>query len=102
MHRSTDYLHQALRAGLEGYLLKEDSDTALVHAIEKIRVGESYVLPILFSEIQNGFVRTIRSEKSPLQPDPLTLREKDVLKLIAEGKTNKEIADLLYISVRTV
>jgi len=102
MHKSTDYLHQALLAGVHGYVLKEDSDTELVSAIEKIRNGETYISPILFSELKDDLIRVYRGEEPHRQSDPLPLREKEVLKLIVEGKTNKEIADLLYISIRTV
>jgi len=91
MHR--EYLHQALSAGAEGYLLKEDADRELFSAIDKIRQGRSYVSPRLREELAEDEV--------PL-PEPLSARETEVLNLIAGGKSNREIADILYISVRTV
>ena len=97
MHRDKEYLYQALTAGAEGYFLKKDADTELFDAIEKIRKGEIYVSPHLsesvgdWEQIRQGFRKGI-----------LTTRERQVLKLIAEGKSNKEAADLLSISVHTV
>lgn len=91
MHR--EYLHQALAAGADGYLLKEDAERVLLAAIDKIREGKTYISPRLAEEI------TAVTE-SPAEP--LSLREREVLKLIAEGKSSKEIGDMLFISVRTV
>lgn len=87
-----EYLHQALSAGAEGYLLKEDADRQLFSAIENIRQGRRYVSPRLRGELAVDGV--------PL-PEPLTLRETEVLKLIAAGRSNREIAGMLNISVRT-
>jgi DNA-binding NarL/FixJ family response regulator len=84
-----EYLREALSAGADGYLLKEDTDRDLFYAIEKIRQGKVYVSP-----------RLKRGWGGP--PEPLTSREKEVLRLIAEGKSNREIADAWSISVRTV
>ncbi|HEY5998838.1 MAG TPA: response regulator transcription factor [bacterium] len=89
MHK--EYVHQAFAAGADGYLLKEDADSDLFSAIAAIRQGKRY----LSLRLRTGLVWAHIA-------DPLTLREKEVLKLIAEGKTNKEIAELLAISVRTV
>ena len=91
MHR--EYLHQALAAGADGYLLKEDAERVLLAAIEKIRQGKAYISPRLAEEMA-------AVAASPLEP--LSLREREVLKLIAEGKSNREIGDMLFISVRTV
>lgn len=91
MHR--EYLDQALAAGADGYLLKEDADRDLFSAIESIRQGKIYVSPRLAGEVL-GHKHTAA--------EPLSLREKEVLKLIAQGKSNKAIADSLFISIRTV
>jgi DNA-binding NarL/FixJ family response regulator len=96
MHKDKEYLYQALAAGAEGYFLKKDADAELFVAIEKIRKGGIYVSPYLseligdWEQIQQGFRKSI-----------LTTREREILKLIAEGKSNKEIGDLLSISVHT-
>jgi DNA-binding NarL/FixJ family response regulator len=91
MHR--EYLHQALSAGAEGYLLKEDADRELFLAIDKIRQGRSYISPRLREELAEDEVPV---------PEPLSGRETEILNLIAGGKSNREIASILSISVRTV
>jgi DNA-binding NarL/FixJ family response regulator len=102
MHRDKEYVYGAISAGAEGYLLKEDADTELFIAVEKLRQGERYVSPILSGELTHELIH-IRFEGQTNAPyESLTLREKEVLKLIAEGKSHKDIADLLFISVRTV
>ena len=91
MHR--EYLHQALSAGAEGYLLKEDADRELFSAIDKIRQGRIYISPRR---------REVLAEDEVPLPEPLSPRETEVLNLIAGGKSNREIAAILFISVRTV
>jgi DNA-binding NarL/FixJ family response regulator len=91
MHK--EYLHQAFSAGADGYLLKEDADRELFAAIENIRQGRIYVSPRLTGELLGD-----RESSS----EPLSTREKEVLKMIADGKSNKEVAKALFISVRTV
>ncbi len=88
-----EYLHQALAAGADGYLLKEDADRDLFSAIDNIRQGRVFLSPRLTDELL--------SDRTP-SSEPLSSRGKEVLKLIAGGKSNREIADLLFISVRTV
>ena len=98
MHKDKEYLYQALAAGADGYFLKKDADTELFAAIEKIRKGHIYVSPHLSEKLEDGWERIRRG----LNKSVLTNRETEVLKLIAEGKANKEIADALFISVHTV
>ncbi|MBW2593473.1 MAG: response regulator transcription factor [Deltaproteobacteria bacterium] len=101
MHKSREYLFHAISAGAEGYLLKEDADSELFSAIDNIRRGKAYISPILNVELADNFIRMCRGDhKQPAET--LTSREREVLKLIAEGQTNKKIADLLFISIRTV
>ena len=97
MHRSKEFLHQALEAGAEGFLLKEDADFELLRAIQTVRGGENSSHPSCPPRW-----RIWPCGDQAADPDPLTLREKTIVKLLAEGKTPKEIADLLYISVFTV
>jgi len=102
-NKDKQYLEQAISAGARGYLLKEDVDAELFTAIEKIRRGRIYVSPKLLEELTEDWVQTLHDEsKASPKMEQLTGREKEVLKLIAEGKRSKEIADLLLISTRTV
>jgi DNA-binding NarL/FixJ family response regulator len=97
MHRSKEFIQQALEAGAEGFLLKEDADFDLLRAIEAVREGKKFISPLLATEMAELAMRD-----KPADTDPLTSREKTIVKLLTEGKTPKEIADVLYISVFTV
>ena len=101
MHKSKDYLYHSISAGADGYLLKEDSDMELFSAIDKIRNGEIYVTRILVGELEEDLSQIQQNKGQPFQ-EPLTTREKEVMKMVSEGKSNNEIATLLNISVRTV
>ncbi len=101
MHRDKAYVYYAISAGAEGYLLKEDADTELFKAIEKIRAGDYYISPLLSGGLTHELIQAHHNGQFP-PPESLTVREREVLKLVAEGVKNKEIADLLFISVRTV
>ena len=102
MHNEEDYLYQAISAGADGYLLKEDADRELFSAIETIQGGKVFISPNLAERSMENWVRIRRGEDSTSETAPLTIRQREILKLIAEGKSNKEIGDLLCISVRTV
>jgi DNA-binding NarL/FixJ family response regulator len=101
MYRDKELLHHAISSGADGYLLKEDSDKELYTAIEKVRHGKPYISPRLSERLTDDREETKRGIFKPPLED-LTKREIEVLRLIAEGKSSKEIADLLFISVRTV
>ena len=101
MHKQKEYLYEAFSAGAHGYLLKEDTDLELITAIEKIRSGFAYLSPTLSGYLTDDLINICRKGKKPLS-DSLTNREREVLKLIAEGKSNKEVAGLLFISTKTV
>jgi DNA-binding NarL/FixJ family response regulator len=102
MHKSGQYLHHALSAGVDGYLLKEDAPKEIFKAIETIRTGRKYISPLLSPELTDEMARAYQTGQFKIMADPLTLREREVLKLIAEGKANKDVAGLLNISLRTV
>jgi DNA-binding NarL/FixJ family response regulator len=103
MHKDKEYLYLALSAGAKGYLLKEDADKELFSAIEKVRQGKTYLSPHFSEDVIDDLVHVGKGEaKTVFETDPLTPREREVLKMIAEGKSSKEIAGDLYISVFTV
>ncbi|MBW2544142.1 MAG: response regulator transcription factor [Deltaproteobacteria bacterium] len=101
MHKGREYLHHSISAGAEGYLLKEDADTELYMAIEKIRGGGIFISPILTDDLADNFVQMCRGKYNH-DFEILTSREREIIKFVAEGKTNKKIAGMLYISIRTV
>lgn len=101
MHKRKEYLYNCFSAGASGYLLKEDTDTELFSAIDTIRRGDIYLSPILSRDLTVDLLEICQSGKKP-PGEILSPREIEVTKLVAEGNSNKEVADLLCISVRTV
>jgi DNA-binding NarL/FixJ family response regulator len=100
MHRRREFLSMAFAAGAKGYLLKEDSSQELIAAIDAIRRGRTYLSRRLALEFPTEMVGICRGE-GKLDAEPLTRREREVLKLIAEGHTDREISEKLFISLRT-
>jgi DNA-binding NarL/FixJ family response regulator len=101
MHKNEQYLCSALQAGANGYLLKEDSDTELLPAIEQVMEGHIYISPFWAEDFAEDVLLSCAELHKP-SGDPLTSRERQILKLVAEGTTSKEIAAVLSISKRTV
>ncbi len=97
MHRDAVYVREILRAGARGYLLKDAIDADLVSAVRAVARGEGYIAPAVADCVLADYRQHV---SDPI--DLLTAREREVLQLIAEGKTNKEIATLLNLSVYTV
>jgi len=91
------YVREAFEAGASGYVLKEAADTEVVDAVRAVAAGERYVHPTLGARL----VQAESEERRRAEEDPLSDREREVLRLLALGHTNQEIAKLLYISVRT-
>ncbi|MCK8601691.1 response regulator [Desulfoferrobacter suflitae] len=102
MHKDKEHLLHSISAGAEGYLLKEDADSELFSAIRTIREGGVYISPLLSAQIADVIYEHAAREASDSSSGALTFREREVLKLIAEGRTSKEIATILCISVRTI
>jgi len=99
-HSSEEYVCQALRAGAAGYLLKDAAIAELELALRAVARGETYLSPAISKHVISDYVRRVGGEAGSL--DLLTPRQREILQLIAEGKTTKEIAGLLHLSVKTV
>jgi DNA-binding NarL/FixJ family response regulator len=97
MQEDPTYVREAFGAGASGYLLKEGADTDLVQAVREVGAGGSYVHPGLAARL----ITAETAERAKAEADPLSAREREVLRLLALGHTNQEIAQLLTISVRT-
>ena len=95
-HTEDHLVIESLRAGVKGYVLKTNASQELLQAIRSVCRGETYLTPTISGVIVEAFLRTNNAPESPISD-----RERQVLQLIAEGKTTKEIASILGISVRT-
>jgi DNA-binding NarL/FixJ family response regulator len=100
MHDSEQFLFEALKAGASGYVLKSGADTDIVEACRAAMRGDSYLYPSAVTTLVRDYVE--RGGRGEEQFDVLTPRELEVLKLIAEAYTSKQIADALFISIKTV
>jgi DNA-binding NarL/FixJ family response regulator len=100
MHDSEQFLFEALKAGASGYVLKSGADTDIVDACRAAMRGDSFLYPSAVATLVRDYVE--RGGRGEEQFDVLTPRELEVLKLIAEAHTSKEIAELLFISIKTV
>jgi DNA-binding NarL/FixJ family response regulator len=101
MHENEQYLYEALRAGAAGYVLKAAADRDLVEACRAAMRGEPFLYPGAKTPLIEDYLRRARDHE-PLPREPLTPREQEVVKLIAEGYSGKEIAEALVISEKTV
>jgi len=101
MHENERYLYEALRAGASGYVLKTVADRDLVEACRAAMRGERFLYPGAMTPLIADYLNRARNQR-PLRKDPLTAREQEVVKLVAEGYTNKQIAQALVISEKTV
>jgi len=102
MHGDDVYVRQALKAGARGYLLKDSEDLDLIKAVKAIRAGGSFFSPPVSKVVLSGYLGDKAEGDSEDGVARLTDREREVLQLIAEGKTNKEVAHALSVSVNTV
>ncbi len=97
MHKDSVYVREILRAGARGYLLKDAIDKDLVSAIRSVAMGEGYISPAVSEAVLSDFRRHV---SDPI--DLLSSREREILQMLAEGRTNKDIATALNLSVHTV
>ncbi len=101
VHKNEEYIIATFEAGADGYVLKDASHSELVSAIKTVLKSKRYISPAISENVIRGYLEGKRSQRVPSSWDTLTLRERQILKLIAEGYRNKEIADMLCISAKT-
>lgn len=102
MHSDEAYIIQALEAGAKGYLLKDTADADLLGAVAAVMRGKSFFSPAVARVMLDDYVRRLRDRGIVDRYDTLSEREREIFQLIAEGKTNKEIAEILGVSPSTI
>jgi DNA-binding NarL/FixJ family response regulator len=103
VHCEEEYIHASLAAGANGYVLKDATQNELITAAERVLDGRTYLSPSIMDKVVNSYLHTSKRTQEPASRwDSVTLRERQILKLIAEGHTNKSMAEYLCISVKTV
>jgi two-component system, NarL family, response regulator NreC len=102
MHPDESYVLRALKAGAKGYLLKDSAESDLITAVRAVARGKSFFSPAVSKVLLDDYIRKLRRSGAEDAYDLLTPREREVLQLVAEGKSNKEVANLLNLSVYTV
>jgi DNA-binding NarL/FixJ family response regulator len=101
MHKNKQYFYNAMAAGADGYLMKDDSDEELLVAITKVLSGKSYISPYMTDDFADDVINMYRNERrTPFQE--LTKREKEILQLVVQGFTSKQMAEQLNLSQRTI
>jgi len=102
MHHNDEYLAQVLAAGASGYVLKDAAGRELVHAIRQVARGEQFFSPSMTRTLTSLYLSSLEAERTHDPYDDLTIREREVLQLVAEGFTNHQIAEMLKLSIKTV
>lgn len=102
VHKTEEYIRSALEAGASGYVLKDASRQELLMAIQTVLSGKTYISPTVSERVISGYLDGSKAPSVQPASEGLTTRERQVLKLVAEGRRNKDIADYLCISVKTV
>jgi DNA-binding NarL/FixJ family response regulator len=101
-HENEEYIYQLLRAGASGYVVKQAAPAELVEAIRTAFRGDTYLSPSINPSVVEAYIRQANAMVKKGPEERLTPREREVLQLVAEGRTNREIAQVLSISVKTV
>ncbi len=102
IHKTDEYIHESLRAGADGYILKDATYEELRIAVRSVLNGKIYLSPDISSKVINGYLGTSNAPAGANPWKTLTHREREVLKLVAEGHPNKYIADYFCLSIKTV
>lgn len=100
MHADVGYVKEAFRVGASGYLIKRSAASELATAIHEVMKGRTYVTPLVTKDMMESFLGPAAQPEK--LPKPLTSRQREVLQLVAEGRSNKEIAAILEVSTKTV
>ena len=102
MHSDEGYVLKALKSGAKGYLLKDSAEHDLINAVQTVSEGKAFFSPSISKMLVEDYVRQMREQKVEDSYDLLTTRERQVLQLLAEGRSNKEVATVLDLSLHTV
>jgi two-component system response regulator NreC len=102
MHQNEEYLAHVLAAGASGYVLKDVAGRELVSAIRQVAGGEPFFSPSMTKTLTSLYLHSLEAERTHDPYDDLTIREREVLQLVAEGFTNHQIAEMLKLSIKTV
>lgn len=102
VHKTEEYILATLQVGANGYVLKDATHAELMIAIRSVLSGKTFLSPGVSEKVIDGYLEGRRDLKTQSSWDTLSPREREVLKLIAEGKKNREIAEFLYLSLKTV
>ena len=102
IHKAEEYIHESLSAGASGYILKDATQDELRIAIRTTLGGKTYLSPDIADKVINSYIGTMKAPGRVTPWDTLTHREREVLKLVAEGRQNRHIAEYLSLSVKTV
>lgn len=102
MHKGSESLSNAMASGADGYILKENASQDLIRAIKTLQEGGTYISPSLFPYLEEFFIQSHRGHHHFSDSNSLSGREIEIIKLIAEGKSSKEIAEILCLSYRTI
>ena len=102
MHSDEGYVLKALKVGARAYLLKDSAEHDLIDAVKAVSVGKAFFSPAIGKMLAEDYVREMREQKVEDSYELLTTREREVLQLLAEGRSNKEVATFLQLSLHTV
>ena len=102
VHKTEEYILAALEAGADGYVVKDATHSELIMAMQKVLTGGRFLSPDISEKVINGYLEGKKALRTKTSWDTLTQREREILKLVAEGYKNKDVADYLFISVKTV
>ena len=100
MHKSEEFIAKALQAGVKGYILKDNALEELIQSIEAVYQGDIFLSQGVTQHVINGYLKSIPGDYAT--KEQISSRERGVLQLLAEGKSNKEISDILFLSIKTV